>query len=135
MLCSGVLFCNIYWRQQAHTPAGIIISRVESISRGSGRFARGRRYELSHDFKRNPIFIFSANKRNFSVLWKKWMPKKIIYLAQTTLESKSHRRLPTHQLLLKTFFICLKTRKISVFFNVHPYVHIFEGESSDLLKK
>ncbi len=63
------------------------------------------------------------------------MPKEIVYLAQTTLESKSHRPLPSHQFVLKTFFICSKTRKISVFLDVQPYFHIFEGESSDLLKK
>ncbi len=126
MLCSGVLFCSTYSRKQAHTPVGIIISHLESISRTSGRFPGGIRYELSHDFKRNPIFQFmSANKGYFAVLWKKQILTEISYLAETTLESNCKRRLPTHQFLLKTFFTCSRNRKISIFLSMYrPYTRI-----------
>ncbi len=71
LLCSGVLFCNIYSCKEADAPAGIIISHLELIS-GSGRFSGGGSCELSHDFKRNPLCTFiSANKGHFAVLWRK----------------------------------------------------------------
>ncbi len=65
------------------------------------------------------------------------MPKEIIYLAQTTLESKSHRPLPIYQFLLKTFSYVRKLEKSQFFlgYTVQPYLHIFEGENNDLLKK
>ncbi len=123
MLCSGVLFCNTYSRKQAHTPVGIIISHLELISRGSGRFFGGSRCELSHDFKRNPICTFiSASKGHFSALWKKQILTEISSVAQTTLETKYNRPLPTPQFLLKTFFTCSKNRKNSIFFIMYmPY--------------
>ncbi len=123
MLCSGVLFCNTYSRKQAHIPVGIIISHLELISRGSGRFSGGSRCELSHDFKRNPICTFIiANKGHFAVVWKKQILTEISSLAQTTLETKYNRPLPTPQFLLKTFFTCSKNRKNSIFFSMYrPY--------------
>ncbi len=125
LLCSGVhvLFCNTYSRKQAQSPASIIISHLESISRGSGRFSGGGRCELSHDFKRNPICRFiSANKGHFAVLWGKQILTGISSLAQTRLETKYNRPLPTPQFLLKTFFTCSKNRKISIFFSMYmPY--------------
>ncbi len=100
-------------------------SFLESISRASGRFPGGIRYELSHDLKRNPIFQFiSANKGYFAVLWKKEIPTEISYLAQTKLEGNCSPPLPTHQFLLKTFFTCSKNRKNSIFFSMYrpgPY--------------
>ncbi len=121
--CSGLLFCNTYSRKQAHAPLGIMISHLESISRGSGRFSGGSRCDLSHDFKGNPICTFiSANKGNFSVLWKKQILTEISSLAQTTLETKYNRPLPTPQFLLKTFFTCSKNQKKSIFFSMYmPY--------------
>ncbi len=73
----SVLFCSTYSHKQAHTPVRIIISHLESISRGNGRFSGGSRCELSHDLKRNPICTFiSANKGHFAVLWKKQISQK-----------------------------------------------------------
>ncbi len=72
---------------------GIIISHLESTSRGSGRFSGGSRCELSHDFKRNPICTISVNKGRFAVLWKKQLLTEINSLAQTTLETKYNRSL------------------------------------------
>ncbi len=53
-LVKSLIFCiftqllwSTYSRKQAHTPIGIIISRLESISRGSGRFSGGSKCELS----------------------------------------------------------------------------------------
>ncbi len=116
MPCSGVLFCSTYSRKQAHTPVGIIISHLESISRASGRFPGGIRYELSHDFKRNPIFQFmSANKGYFAVLWEKQIPTETSYLDQTTRKSNCNRPLPTHQFLLKTFSHVRKIEKSRFF--------------------
>ncbi len=109
-----VLFCNTYSRKEPIAPVGIIISRLESISRGSCRFSGGSRCELSHNFKRNPICTFiSPNKGHFAVLWKKQLLTEISSLAQTTLETKYNRSLPTPQFLLKTFFTCSKNRKNS----------------------
>ncbi len=112
LLCSGVLFCNTYSRKQAQSPAGIIISHLQSIFRGSGRFSGGSRCELSRDFKRNPICtVISVNKGHFAVLWKKQLLTEISSLAQTTLETKNNRPLPTSQFLLKTFSHVRKIEK------------------------
>ncbi len=54
---------------------------------------------------------------------KKQILTEICSLAQTTLETKYNRPLPTPQFLLKTFFTCSKNQKNSIFFSMYMYMY------------
>ncbi len=64
-LCKGTDTQHLFVETNPYT-GGIIISRLESILHGIGRFCDGSTCELTHDFRRNPIFtLYQRIKASF----------------------------------------------------------------------